>query len=328
MQKNKENIFDEIEKKKKELIPKNIKDAFQKAWKNSIKVSWMIIKIYIPFSILANILKQTGVLEFIVPFFAPLMELMGLPGDTAVILLSGFVNFFGALGALSAFDLTFRQITILGVTVGLAHSLFVETAVLMKLKMATLRIAFFRIIVAFIAGVIMNLFLSKNINGVVLNPYVASEFSWLGTIKSLATTSVQIIIVLFIITLIYELILLWKHAEIIKKKINFIPNAIGFSDNAFGPWIVGFFIGIAYGAGILFQLAEKNKLTYKDLCLTTIFLILAHAIIEDTMLFVMLGGNFWWIIGTRIMMAFIIVKVLSINNLYQKFLWIGLPKNK
>jgi len=68
MQKNKENIFDEIEKKKKELIPKNIKDVFQKTWKNSIKVSWMIIKIYIPFSILAIILKQTGVLEFIVLF--------------------------------------------------------------------------------------------------------------------------------------------------------------------------------------------------------------------------------------------------------------------
>jgi hypothetical protein len=57
MQKNKENIFNEIEKKKKELIPKNIKDVFQKTWKNSIKVSWMIIKIYIPFSILAIILK-------------------------------------------------------------------------------------------------------------------------------------------------------------------------------------------------------------------------------------------------------------------------------
>jgi hypothetical protein len=328
MQKNQENIFDEIQKKKKELIPRDIKDVFQKAWKNSIKVSWLIIKIYIPFSILAIILKQTGVLEFIAPFFAPLMKLMGLPGDTAVILLSGFVNFFGALGALSAFELTFRQITILGVVVGLAHSLFVETAVLMKLKMATLRIAFFRIIVAFIAGVIMNLCLPKNINGVILNPYVVSEFSWLTTIKSLATTSVQIVIVLFIITLMYELILLWKHAAIIKQKIKFIPNAVGFSDDAFGPWIVGFFIGIAYGAGILFQLAEKNKLAHKDLCLTTIFLILAHAIIEDTMLFVMVGGNLWWIVGTRVMMAFIITRVLSINGLYEIFSWIGLPKSK
>jgi hypothetical protein len=121
---------------------------------------------------------------------------------------------------------------------------------------------------------------------------------------------------------------LWKHASIVKQKIKFIPNAIGISDDAFGPWIVGFFIGIAYGAGILFQLAEKNKLAHKDLCLTTIFLILAHAMIEDTLLFVMVGGNLWWIIGTRITMALIIVKVLSMKALYKKFLWIGLPKGK
>jgi hypothetical protein len=45
------------------------------------------------------------------------------------------------------------------------------------------------------------------------------------------------------------------------------------------------------------------------------------------MILVVVGGNFWWIILTRIFMSFLIVRILSINDFYKKFLWIGLPKN-
>lgn len=312
----------------KELIPNNIKDVLSKSIKQSLEVSWLLIKIYIPLSILTFFLKWVGFLDWIAPFFAPVMQLMGLPGETAITLIAGMTNnLFAALATMSAFDLTFRQITILAVVIGLAHNLFVETGILSKLGMANVRIAFFRIIVAVVTGILMNLFLPKEIKGVILNPYASvSEFSWIGAFQSILITCIQIVVLMFIIMLVYELLMLWKHSALIKQKIKFIPNAIGFSDKAFGPWIVGFFIGIAYGAGILFQFAKKHSLSHKDACLTTIFLCLAHAIIEDTMVFVVVGGHFWWIILIRVFMAFIVVRILSIKNLYKKFLWVGLPK--
>ncbi|MFC1752562.1 nucleoside recognition domain-containing protein [Thermoproteota archaeon] len=320
-----EKIIKQIRKKK--LFPKNIKQVFSKSLKSSLKVSWLLLKIYIPLSIITIFLKQIGVIDWIAPFLAPFMGIMGLPGEAAITLIAGMTNgILGALGTMAAFDLTFRQITILGVVVGLAHNLFVETGILTKLKMATVRIAVFRIVIAVFAGILMNLFMPKTISGIVLNPYIQPEFSWLATFQSLLMTSIQIIVVLFIITLAYELLMLWKYTSIIKKKVNIIPKAIGFGDTAFGPLIIGFFVGIAYGAGILFQFAEKNILSHKDACLTTIFLCLAHAIIEDTVLFVVVGGNFWWIILIRVTTAFLVVRLLSINDLYKKFLWIGLPK--
>ena len=173
----------------------------------------------------------------------------------------------------------------------------------------------------------MNLILPDKVKGAILNPYMnPPEFSWITSLKGIGITSVQIIVIMFIIMLLYELIILWKYSSIIKSKIKFIPNAIGFSDNAFGPWIVGFFVGIAYGAGVLFQMAKKNVLKHKDKCLITLFLVLAHAVIEDSMLFVVVGGNIFWIIGVRIVMALIIVRTLATKDLYKKFLWIGLPK--
>ena len=78
---------------------------------------------------------------------------------------------------------------------------------------------------------------------------------------------------------------------------------------------------------VLFQFNEKKSLTHKDACLVTIFIVLAHAIIEDTVVFVVIGASFWWIFLTRIILAFLVMKLLSIGNVYKKFLWIGLAKN-
>ncbi|MBU4266330.1 MAG: hypothetical protein KKE96_03780 [Candidatus Altiarchaeota archaeon] len=323
-------IVDSIRKKSSDMFPHSLKEVFTKSLKQSLKVSWMLIKIYIPLSLLTILLKQLGVIDYIAPYFAPLMGAMGLPGEAALTLLIGFtVNIYAALATMSAFDLTFRQVTLLAVVVGIAHNLFVETGILTKVRMANIRIAFFRIFVAIPVGIILNLVLPENVAGTVLIRHAGvGEFSWLTTLQGLLMTSVQIMVIIFLITLGYELLIMWRYSSIIKRKVKFIPNAIGLSGKAFGPWIVGFIIGIAYSAGILYQYMQKKELSHKDVCLTTVFIVLAHAIIEDTMLFVVMGGNFWWIILTRIFIASMIVRILSLNNLYKKFLWIGLPKEK
>jgi hypothetical protein len=301
---------------------------FSKAMRQSLRVSWIMLKIYIPLSLLTIVLKQWGVIDAIAPLFAPLMRLMGLPGEAAITLVAGFTNsIYAALATMSAFDLTPRQVTILGVVLGLAHSLFIETAILSKLKMANVKIAFFRMGTAFLAGILMNAFLPQRISGVLMQRNSGQEtFSWLHAFQGLAITSLQIILIISLLMVLYELIALWKHSSAIKQKLRFVPNAIGLSDNAFAPWIAGVFIGITYSAAILFRFVQEHRLDHKDACLLTVFLCLAHAIIEDTMIFVIVGGNFWWIILPRVIMAFLVVRLLSIGNMYRNLLWIGLQK--
>jgi hypothetical protein len=301
---------------------------FSRSMRQSFKVTWMMLKIYLPLSVFTIVLKQCGIIDAVAPLFAPFMRLMGLPGEAALTLVAGFTNtIYAALATMAAFDLTPRQVTILGVVLGLAHSLFIETAILSKLKMANVRIAFFRIGTAFLAGFLMNAFLPAHITGIVVHRSPASEtFSWLQTVQGLALTSLQIIVVISLLTLAYELIALWKHSATLKQKLKFIPNTIGLSDNAFAPWIAGFIIGITYSAAILYQFMERHQLSHKDACLVTVFLCLAHAIIEDTLIFVIVGGNFWWIILTRVVVAFLVVRLLSLRDLYKSLLWIGLRK--
>lgn len=299
-----------------------------KCGKDSMKISWMMIKIFIPLSILTFILKQTGVIDFISPVFAPVMELMGLPGETAITLIASATNgIYGGVATMASFDLSFRQITILGIVLGFAHNLIVETGILMKLKFATLRIAFFRFAMGIIAGIVLNQILPADVHGVVLNPYAkVTEFSWAKAFMSMGTTSLQIILLTLVLSISYELLRLWKFAQKIKLKMSSVSGSMGIAEKSFVPWVVGYIFGIVYGAAILFKFAEKKEISHKDASLITVFICMAHAIIEDTMLFVVIGGNAWWIFLVRTVLALLLMKILSINNWYKKVMWIGLAR--
>ena len=312
----------------KQFVPKNAADVFVKAVKQALKVSWMLLKIYIPVSLLTAFLDQIGFLDYIAPFFEPLMKLLGLPGEAALVLLAAWVNnLFAAIAAASVIDLTFRQITIIAIITGFAHNLILETVVLMKLKMGRVGIAFTRIIFSLLVGFLLNLIMPEVIQGVVMNPYaVAQEFSWMNFLMKISITSAQIIGLMFVVMLIYESLILWKHSKKIKEKFTIFTRFFGMSSNALGPWMVGFFIGIAYGAGILFRMNKDQQLSHKDISLLTISMCLVHAFVEDTMFFVVVGANLWWIMGVRLLLLIIIMSIVSRGNIYKKLSWIGLPK--
>jgi hypothetical protein len=305
-----------------------LKNAVLRSLKPTYKVSLLMLKVFIPLSLLTLAMRHFGVLDYLAPVFFPLMSVIGLPGEAAITLLVGFTNtIYAALATAAAMDLSARQITILGVVLGISHSLFVETGILANLKMATLRIALFRVVVAFIAGVTLNLIMPDGSASAV--KHLAGEaFVWSKALIQIGVTSLQIIGIIFTITLGYELVNSWKGASKMRERARILPAAVGMSDRAVAPWIVGFIVGITYGAALLFQLDEKRPLSHKDACLITVFLCLAHAVIEDTLLFVVVGGDAAWIFITRVLLAVLVVRILATANLYRHFLWIGLPADR
>ena len=86
---------------------------------------------------------------------------------------------------------------------------------------------------------------------------------------------------------------------------------VGFKPQSLFPLLTGVVFGIAYGAGILIPQARSGDLDRKQVFLIGAFLCVCHAIIEDTLLFVALGGNLWVIFITRFVVAFIVVYALA-----------------
>jgi len=92
---------------------------------------------------------------------------------------------------------------------------------------------------------------------------------------------------------------------------NPVFRPVGFRPHALFPLLIGILFGIAYGAGVLIPQARSGDLDAKQIFLIAAFLGLCHAIIEDTLLFVALGGHGWVIVVSRVLIALAVVFGLS-----------------
>lgn len=128
--------------------------------------------------------------------------------------------------------------------------------------------------------------------------------------------SIKLTIIIVSLTIIYEIYEHSKLYELTKKMADKPLNHIGISTNASITMIVGLFLGITYGAGILIKNASEGKMSYKDIILSTLFLSVCHAVIEDTLIFVAVGANGIVMLLTRTVLALGII--LALNRFWSK----------
>ncbi|HXV22313.1 MAG TPA: nucleoside recognition domain-containing protein [Desulfuromonadales bacterium] len=88
-------------------------------------------------------------------------------------------------------------------------------------------------------------------------------------------------------------------------------RGMGLSPQAAVPLFTGIFLGIAYGAGIIIRVAQEKRLPGRELFLMGLFLATCHAVVEDTLIFVVIGGNGWIMLGVRLLIAFGLTAVLA-----------------
>ncbi|MBM7555196.1 nucleoside recognition domain-containing protein [Halanaerobacter jeridensis] len=83
------------------------------------------------------------------------------------------------------------------------------------------------------------------------------------------------------------------------------------SSEASLPLIVAQIFGLTYGAGVMLRSVEDDKLSQSDLKIMAVFLVICHAVIEDTLLFMAIGGNGLIMLGTRLVLAVVLTFVYS-----------------
>ena len=91
-------------------------------------------------------------------------------------------------------------------------------------------------------------------------------------------------------------------------------HPIGLRSESLFPLMTGIMFGISYGAGVLIPQAQSGQLSRKQVFLTALFLCLCHAVIEDTLIFALVGANAWIVVVTRFAAAMAIVFAFSRIN--------------
>ncbi len=92
-----------------------------------------LAKVIVPTAMVIKVLEASGALDVLAGWFAPFMGWLGLPGEAALVLFSGyFINLYAAIGSMTAMDLPMEAMIILAVMLGICHTLIIELAVSKK----------------------------------------------------------------------------------------------------------------------------------------------------------------------------------------------------
>lgn len=283
-----------------------MKNILLESLRSSAASAWLILKLVVPLYILADVLLYFDVLKHISFLFTPITGLIDLPAEAAISLAGGMLlNVYAAIAFAAPLGLTAYQWTILGIFLGVCHALVVESAIMKQLGVSYGYSVILRVVAAFVA-VVPVFFLPKSFFPQVVKQgetisAMPDEFSVMLVESVLNSMVLSVKIILLISGIIVAMDLL-KSSAFIKHHMERVNTSFSI--------IVGQLLGITYGATILIREARMGNLSQKDIFYISTFLMISHSIIEDILLFVIFGANFWVIFCMRTITAIVLSGLL------------------
>jgi len=310
--------------------------------KNTLKTGWFIIKIVIPITFIIKLLQHLDLIPYITFLFEPLMKLFGLPGDAALVLLSSyFINIYAGLVVMANFTFSIKHINILAMMILFAHSLLIETSVIKSLGIPRYKQLIVRLGASFLTGILLNFAIGPHMSELVIGtgsqPIDHARFSlesfpmflaWFQDLMidfglSVFTSVTQIMIIIGLVLIGVEFLKVTKIFDHLNNLLYQTTKFLGIRKEATTPLFVGLFVGITYGAGTILLSYKNNEMNNRDVLLVSLFLCLAHALVEDTLLFAKMGANVLLILFGRLLLAVLVVFITSkytknLNTINQK----------
>ena len=288
--------------------------SFRKSGSTTI---WLL-KIILPISLLVRFLDYFGALAFIAQFLDPIFLHLGLPGSTAIIFITSiFLPLYAPLAIIMSMAVTLRELTILALMCQIAHSLPVESAIQSKTGTSFWSMFALRIVVSILVGILLNLILPADMGMPVFVKVDAEAMTSVVDVLVLwLKGSVQMALLIFaiitVLNVIYKVLeqhnLITKLSKAIEPVLRFfgLPASTGFL------WLIGYIVGLAYGGALMIDQMNEGKVSRSDTSLLNYHLAVSHSVIEDNLLFVALGVSVWWILGVRLVVAWLVVWVRRI----------------
>lgn len=284
-------------------MPNHLRQSLQASLTSGI----LILKLVIPFYILADILLYFDLLRPVSFLFSPVTNILQLPAETAMAICAGvFLNLYAAVAFAAPLGLSAYEWTILGVFLGVCHSLPVENMIMKKLGISFLYSTLLRISMAFLTTLPLFFLPASFYTGessgkaIQLSTYSSFPDLLLHSLVNAAVLSAKIIALITVIIFLMDAL----------KRTPFVTNYGQRVQTSFSL-LTGQLLGITYGAGILFKEAESGNLQKKDIFFIGTFLMICHSLLEDPLLFVLFGANYWIMIISRLTMACLVTFLLS-----------------
>ena len=279
---------------------------------NAFKTIWWLLKLILPISLLVSLLQYSGFIALIAQYLAPAFSLIGLPGESAIVFISSmFIPLYGSIAIISTLSLDMREITILALMCLITHNLVVETAIQKKTGSSGVTMLLLRIFSSFIAAVILNSLLPINMGGSELeNTNVAVDtigkvlHEWvIGS--GWLTLKISVIIVTLMV--LQNILKEFHIIDFLSKIFAPLMRIMGLSKNCSFLWLVAQTLGLTYGSAIMLDAVDKKEIELSNANFLNYHIAINHSLLEDTLLFVVIGVPALWIVVPRIFLAVVVV---------------------
>lgn len=288
---------------------------------SGLATTWTLGKIIFPITLFVTLLGYTPVLDWIANLIAPVMNLIGLPGEAAIPLVIGNVlNLFAGIGAILSLELTVKEVFILAIMLSFSHNLIVESAVATKVGIKVAPIIAVRLFLAFFSAFVINLVWSggseQAIYGLASASATTAEATGWGAIILVGLETafwgvIQLAVIVIPLMLVVQIMRERGWLNVISKWLAPLTRLIGVDRNTSVTLASGLTIGLAYGAGVMIEAVKQDRVRKKDLYIVFIFLVACHAVVEDTVVFLVLGIPVWPLLLIRLVTALLLTIVIS-----------------
>lgn len=289
-------------------------DTLIKGLKAGFDTSWKLSKFIFPITFLITILQFTPVLPWLIDMIAPLMSILGLPGEAAIPLVLGTtLNLYSGIAGILSLELTVKEVFTLAVMLSFAHSMFIETAVALRVGVKLWVVLTVRFGLAIISAVVIRFLWNGGAEiakyGLMPERSVEPEGLVAIILHGLQTASFgifQLIVIVFPLMIVVQLLRDYGYLAKFSKSLAPFTKIIGVAPNTSTTLVTGLVIGLAYGAGVMIQAVQEDGVSKRDATLVFIFLVACHAVVEDTLIFVPLGIPIIPLLAIRIVTAFVL----------------------
>ncbi len=294
-----------------DTLKKGVTAGFQTAWKLS--------KFIFPITFIVTLLQFTPVLPWMIEIISPMMSVFGLPGEAAIPLVLGTtLNLYSGIAGILSLELTVKEVFTLAVMLSFAHSMFIETAVALRVGVKLWVVLVVRFGLAFLSAIAINLLWDGGgeIAKYGMMPETTTNPEGWGAIVLLGLERAslgifQLIIIVLPLMIVVQFLRDYGYLMKLSKMLAPWTKVIGVKPNASVTLVTGLVIGLAYGAGVMIQAVEEDGVSKKDATLSFIFLVACHAVVEDTLIFAPLGIPILPLLAIRVVTAFVLTIIVA-----------------
>jgi hypothetical protein len=264
---------------------------------DAIRVTLDLYKIMVPVILAVKALQMLDL--------AGLPASMGLVWATAIL-----VNLYSAIVVYASLaadlvPLTAAQVTVLASMMLVAHALPVELRIAQKCGASLWGQAVVRLGGAVVLGVLLHLAFSATSTlqepAAMLWTPPAPAQAGLAGLPGWAADQAQNLGMVFLVVLglmgLMRLLRLLRVPELLDAALKPLLRLIGIGREAATLTVIGLTLGLTYGAGLLIHESRSGRVGRRDILSSVSLLGLSHALIEDTLLMLLIGarmvGTLW-----------------------------------